>query len=420
VAGQKCFDPETDFNPSFPTQNQINLVSRDYGGSITIRATATINGQNVQRDFTLPKDTDGDGLPDAWKNLYGDLTRDGDIDRSLENNYIGDGLTNFQEYRGFMWGELRRIDPDPSDPSNPYKTTAYVFDNVRHFRTSPLKKDLFVKYTNFTTDNTADYYKNTDYPFVIGAAFFEADIIVHAVSSTDYTSNGLGSKNIHVLNITNETAKSYGSGSSTADSYAYISRLKDAQNNIIPRAWKWATKGYSLTGSSSLYGSPTTYQKALNFYFTNKPYVDGQTWNGTSWVNKDGKLNPLNLVEDKNDNGTFNTGEDFSAGTTGGMDGDVYKTPVSFTQDLSPFDIDKNGEVELPVASDPYSIDRDFEYKKKHVLKHTITHEMGHAVGVPSSHTTDSSCTMYQYSNNWSRDWKFGTSAKGYIQIHNR
>jgi hypothetical protein len=423
--GKYTNDPSTDtsndFDYTFDLPNRtINLICRDYGGSITIRATATIGGQNVQRDFTLPKDTDGDGLPDYWENLYGDLIRDEDrLDRSAENILEGDGLTNFQEYRGFKWGELKRIDPEPLDPSNPYKTTAYVFDNVRHFRTSPLRKDLFVKYTNFTTDNTADYYKNTDYPFAIGAAFFEAGIDVHAVSSTDYTNNGLGSNNIHVLNINHETAKSYGSGSSTADSYAYIARQKDKNNQIIPRGWKWATKGYSLPGSGTLYGSPIIYQKALNFYFTNRPYTDGQTWNGTSWVAKNNRLDPLNLVEDKNDNGSFNTGEDFSAGTASILDGDFCNTSFSINRDLSPFDINNNSEVELPVASDPNSIDSDFQYKKKHVLKHTITHEMGHAVGVPTSHTADSSCAMYQYSNNWSRDWKFGTTAKGCIKIHN-
>jgi hypothetical protein len=396
--------------------SQVTLTSLDFGGSITFRAEATVAGNTIAADFTIPKDTDGDGLPDAWENLYGDLAPNEDTDRSPKNNYVGDGLTNFQEYRGLKWGELRKIDPDPA--TNPYKTTAYVFDNVRHFRTKPLKKDLFVKYRNFGPDGTPDYYNTTDYPFAIGAAFNEAEIDVHAVSETNYTSNGLGSNNIEAVIISLETQKSYGSGSSTADSYAYISRQKDANNKIIPRGWKWATKGYSLPGSGTSYGSPTIYKKALHFYFTNKPYAEGLTWDGTSWLPRNYALDPLNLVEDKNDDGAFNAGEDITGGSAGVLDGDAYKTPVSFNRDLSTFDVDINGDVELPIVSDFKSIDRDFEYKEKHVLKHTITHEMGHAVGVLTSHTADSSCLMYKYSNTWSRDWQFGTTAKGYIQIH--
>jgi hypothetical protein len=398
------------------TGNQITLRSLDFGGSITLHAEAIVGGSTIQADFKIPKDTDNDGLPDAWENLYGDLVPNEDIDRSPKNNYVGDGLTNFQEYRGLKWGELRKIDPDPA--TNPYKTTAYVFDNVRHFRTKPLKKDLFVKYRNFGPDGTPDYYNTTDYPFAIGAAFNEAEIDVHAVSETNYTSNGLGSNNIEAVIISLETQKSYGSGSSTADSYAYISRQKDANNKIIPRGWKWATKGYSLPGSGTSYGSPTIYKKALHFYFTNKPYAEGLTWDGTSWLPRNYALDPLNLVEDKNDDGAFNAGEDITGGSAGVLDGDAYKTPVSFNRDLSTFDVDINGDVELPIVSDFKSIDRDFEYKEKHVLKHTITHEMGHAVGVLTSHTADSSCLMYKYSNTWSRDWQFGTTAKGYIQIH--
>jgi hypothetical protein len=71
------------------------------------------------------------------------------------------------------------------------------------------------------------------------------------------------------------------------------------------------------------------------------------------------------------------------------------------------------------VASSSGSIALGYEYTKAQVVKHTISHEMGHAVGVPSTHTEDASCLMYKYSNNWSRDGYFGPVAKGYIKIHN-
>jgi len=52
------------------------------------------------------------------------------------------------------------------------------------------------------------------------------------------------------------------------------------------------------------------------------------------------------------------------------------------------------------------------------VIQHTITHEMGHAAGI-SGHCADSTCLMYQYSNNWSRDGHFCAGCRGALLIHN-
>ena len=397
TAGQKCFDPNPDFTYSNPAQNQINLVSLDYGGSITIHATASVSGApggTVQRDFTLPKDTDGDGLPDAWENLYGDLDPRGDVDTSVGSTYIGDKLTNFAEYRGFKWGALKLS----SDAD--YKTPAWVFDSVQFFRTSPFRKDLFVKFTG---------YDPTLYPFAIGDAFNEAGIKVWAVSSTDAIA--ASNKNIHVLSITHNTTTNYqGATDSTA-------RIKW----VSLRNWQWFTKGESGIGTASRYGNSITYEKALKFYVTDKPYKTGKTWDGVStWGNPNTWLDAINLVEDKNDNGIWNTGEDKTGGAASALDGDV-RVVNSYTQNLSPFDINYNGLVELPVAGNPASVDSRYEYTKKQVLKHTITHEMGHGVGAADqNHNDDSGCLMYKYSNNWSRDGKFGSVAKGKIQIHNQ
>ncbi len=397
--GQKCVDPNPDFNFSFPAQNQINLVSLDYGGSITIHATAPVSGApngTVQRDFTLPKDTDGDGLPDAWENLYGDLDPNGDLDTSLGSGYVGDGLTNFMEYRGFKWGTLKQS----TDAG--YKTTAWVFDSVQHFRTSPFRKDLFIKFTGYND-------VNNNYPFAIGDAFNEAQINVHAVSSTDPIASN--NKNIHVLSITHNTTTNY---QGAADSNAHIKWAST-------RNWQWFTKGQSSIGTSTQYGSSITYEKALNFYVTDKTYKDGNTWNGVSaWGAANGKLDPINLVEDTNDNGLWTTGEDKAGGKANSLDGDV-RVLNSFAQALSPFDINNNNLIELPVASNPDSVDPRYEYTKRQILKHSITHEMGHAVAAADqNHNDDSDCLMYRYSNNWSRDDKFGSVAKGKIQIHNK
>ena len=91
--------------------------------------------------------------------------------------------------------------------------------------------------------------------------------------------------------------------------------------------------------------------------------------------------------------------------------------PGEYRSDLSTFDVDNDGKVELPEVNDPASIDPNFEYTRAHVLKHTITHEMGHAVGM--AHNSDSTCLMYEYSNNWSRDHFFSDYAKSQMQIHN-
>jgi hypothetical protein len=98
---------------------------------------------------------------------------------------------------------------------------------------------------------------------------------------------------------------------------------------------------------------------------------------------------------------------------------------VAYTYNLSAFDVNNNGLVELPVAggctdADCSNVNPNYEYTKQQVLKHTITHEMGHGVGAAtnSTHTTDAACVMYQYSNNWSRDNRFSNTAIGRMLFH--
>ena len=131
-----------------------------------------------------------------------------------------------------------------------------------------------------------------------------------------------------------------------------------------------------------------------------------------------GKLDPIAKVEDKNDNAINDkSGNKYETGCqTCPFKSDVVVSG-SYNQQLTAFDIDNNALVELPLASDPNSIDRNYEYTKAQVLKHTITHEMGHAVGM--SHNSDSTCVMYEYSNNWSRDGKFSNYATVQKSIHN-
>ena len=129
-------------------------------------------------------------------------------------------------------------------------------------------------------------------------------------------------------------------------------------------------------------------------------------------------MDPISNVEDKNDNGINDaSGSTYETGcSTCPFKSDVL-VAGSYNQQLTAFDINNNALVELPMASDPNNIDTNYEYTRAQVLKHTITHEMGHAVGM--SHNSDSTCVMYMYSNNWSRDGRFSNTAVGQIRIHN-
>jgi hypothetical protein len=409
----------------------LQLFSLDTGGTITLRATATINGQNVEKLLTFPKGASDTQLPDAYTQLYGSL------DPAAKT--AGDGFTNREKYRGFVWGKMTRQEAD--DPQGKlfngiYQTAAYIPANtLTPFRGNPLRKTLFIKYTGY----------NTAYPFAIGAALNEAGIDVYAIADTTLstsTNNPLlaSPNNIHVMTITHDPGK-------LGSDNGHINK----DSNYV-RFWTWDTKGASAVGNSTTYGSPKTYQLSLDSYFSDRPYKSGKLWNSTTkyWDPANTVLDPVTQVEDKNDDGYYNAagycfknrttacssditcsaktagdtcclgGEDFpgtnTGGTAGKLDGDYYALPVGYGYDFSPFDINKNNKVELPVG------DTSFEYSKLQVLKHTITHEIGHALGVPASHTSDPDCVMFNYSINWKRDGLFGKTVKnnGYLMIHNK
>jgi hypothetical protein len=369
-------------------------------------------------DFTVPKDSDGDRLPDKYENDHVGLApdkEDSDIDGLTDdledadisdvNTYDGDGLTNFEEYRGFMW-----VANMVADTSSVYKTTAYVPGaTVGHFRSDPNIKDLFVRYTG---------YGGTNPQFAMGAAFLDAGIAVHALDSPAPVNATHGEANIDVLLVTNDLVLTY-------------KGVNGKINKRGQRDWTWDTKGASSKGTADAYAdddgvnppdgvsdnNTKTYQRSLDGYFYNRTYRDGGEGVPSNNVLD---LNSDALVDDNNDDGVNNRKQgQWEAGSeAGALKGDLYIIgDWSVAGGRTTFDMDNDNMVELPVVASVDQILSDFEYTMPQVLKHTITHEMGHAVGM--SHNQVDTALMFVDTNNWSRDHLFSDDSKAEIQIIN-
>ena len=77
-----------------------------------------------------------------------------------------------------------------------------------------------------------------------------------------------------------------------------------------------------------------------------------------------------------------------------------------------------NGRVELPVVAGAAKVTS--EDSEAQVLKHTISHEIGHAIGAAGiNHLSDPNGLMYSITPNWRRDVWFSDQAKANILIHN-
>jgi len=393
------FDP-VDFNP-----NQVVLTPRDFGGSIVIHAAVTVTpgvGDPVflEKDVRFPKDTDHDGMADQWELANG-------LDPFVDDSGLdpdGDVSTNFEEYRGYKWGKLNRV-----EPNGVYKTAAYIPEYiVTHIRTHPGRRDLFIKFMDF----------GGTYPFAVGEAFYQSGIDVYALDANTVSSATLNEEfNIDVVTIR-----------LAVDTFGFES------GHIIKRGvrdYTFATLGLSSFGGDDAYGANCTiYKTAFDYYFSDRPFKNHTTLGGDmnmrnqdNWLGPNNVLDEITAVEDKNDNGEMDGGENKSG--DGLLDGDYivrdpeypsenHEEPWLFNQDLSPFNINNDLEflVELPVG------EFEHEYTKAQALKHVITHELGHNTGV-SLHTEDPTCVMFNQSNNWIRDDKFCDTALQLIRIHN-
>jgi hypothetical protein len=452
----------------------VTLTSLDFGGMITFHVTVAFIDTDSRQTVTLsnqlvrlPRDIDGDGIPDGFEAQYCGGHCGCDPNASLS----GDGLSILDKYRGFMWGQLvpnanvsygycsstttRLCNANAPCPATEkclpyiYQTDALVPDlnpngtiKISHFRANPNRKDLFVKYDGYSGD----------YPFAIGTAYANQGIDVYAVDKTTATTFfggvGRGERKIDVLSITHDLTGTFGG----EDPNLYRRSVRD---------WTFKTLGLSGFGNATTYGSSTTYKRVLDAYFSNRPYKDGSTLptgytvsNAPStWNAPNGKLDLITKVENTSDDGRKGGGQDKN--NNGILDGDYPVGPNStssagppwvYTQDLSPFNINNkyiqvcagtniicdantvcpsgcNNDpnrplLELPVQSDPDNVNPAFKFSREQVLKHVITHEIGHGVGV-NIENADSTCVMYQYSNNWIRDNHFSSGAAALSRIHN-
>jgi hypothetical protein len=410
-----------------PEEASVPLYTFDYGGQATIIVTTVLPDNSiVQGTITLPLDADKDLLPDVWEknisgfnennaNSFSATIDDGqeDIDTSASNTYIGDGLTNFLEYRGIILDDLNG-------------------DLEKHMRLDPWSKDLFVRGDNFknsTPANTAPDVLGFSVAVPGGSAFENAGIVVHDVTGR-LSFNGPGEPpNIDILVVTNNTTET-----TTIAGYA-----NGWTNHLGSRYWTWDTKGASYIGNFQFYqlNSATTeqgtylYHLNLMHYFYNRPY-----WNNPDALNEpeyEDLLDPLNLVEDyRQENGIgperFKGKTEDRYGDEGNLNGDHMKTDwkthiapgaesYMAGYDFSCFDADGDGLIENPVVVDAKTILK--EYSAEEVQLHTAIHEMGHAVGIVE-HTTDPLCVMYEASQNWDRAGHFCDYAASQIMIHNK
>jgi hypothetical protein len=450
------------------TEATVDLYAFDFGGSVTVAATAVMpDGSEVRAEIILPKDSDSDGLPDAWENKpeqiaagfsaydpnsfeAGKLDGAADIDTSENNSYIGDGLSNFMEYRGVIF-DFKALDGSI---------------NFSHRRLSPHRKDLFVRGDNFSNSIIKNYTaaEGTVLPFSVDYAgtynlqvgtpnaFEEAKISVHDVTGMPSFSQTIEPPNLDILVVTNKTEKLANGLIETLDGME--NGYTNHPSTQRPRYWTWDLKGASFVGTSQYYAifndpatgvwnqATETYHLCLMHYFFNRPYIDDLTaqWKSCSCGNNPsyyGKLEPINKIEDfLVENGTNpperqgNKNEDRCI-RNAILDGDrmdpLWKQKKYILNgedyhagcDLSVFDSDADGLVENPIANDSNAIDPLYEYTARQVQLHTVLHEMGHAVGM-DGHTTDSSCLMYNQSLNWSRAGHFSSFARSQILVHNK
>ena len=162
------FDPNLTFspddtiadinNPSLepnPSHVLVFLVPHDWGGWATLNVTAVVNGVSIrgylelqpplvsetsQPNILLPRRQSGSSIADVWKENHGVPVGTPDNDDSESNpkgdGQPGDGLTLWEEYRGFYMGRFcKAFGPQPEGTPGA---------NCVHVEGDPNAKDFFI------------------------------------------------------------------------------------------------------------------------------------------------------------------------------------------------------------------------------------------------------------------------------------
>jgi hypothetical protein len=171
-----------------------------------------------------------------------------------------------------------------------------------------------------------------------------------------------------------------------------------------------------------MYGVAVSLQIPIDNLYAERPYIDGTTWKDGQWEGKDGVLNPLSRVEDQNDIMSYTDGVLPGDSPNQTWDGDQRTLkptgPNEWIYDLTPFDLDNDGSIELPAISNPDAVGSATEYNKQQALLFVITHEVGHALGGPS-HSDVSTCLMNRYAESWQTVDKLSDFYKSLLRVHN-
>ncbi len=439
---------------------QTTLYSYDWGGSVTVSVTGVTN-QTVTGIVSLPVDTDGDRLPDAYElnaSLNTDAAGQNVLDRlnqdqngngiaDGDDRFATDGLSNFQKYRGVY------LSGPPSGNTGLMSGFTRLGSGLRH---------LFVRGRGFGSDpaiqaaagtcgitvgplGLSDPSTGTPVSdptlspanpcpaFQVGAGFFAAGVQVHDVSTSFTTSTTFPRQSLAnpVNPILDMSTIAYDGVNCSA--YGCSTSKTGARN------WSFSTLGFSSYGTASAYGADSRIaKKAVDAYFSDRPYEHRTaglapcTSSSTSpcyTLAPDGTtpmLTPLSLIGDfANDNGIRDTTKEV-VDANGQLVSDTYASG-SFNRQLSAMDATNDSCVELPFVADPRGMPRcspvadsaaSPQATKQQVVRSLITHELGHNVGI-NTHTTDPTDIMYQTTTNWIREGHFSPTAAGLIQIHN-
>jgi hypothetical protein len=178
----------------------VTMTTMDYGAVGKLRAfakpedcnagwqpaTMLVGGQ-ARDGLSIPLDEDDNLMADALEQ-YHFLDSDADDDAEPKGNGMpGDGLTAFEEYRGFVVRGAACYVPPPPPPTDPDEPTPEPIPDDpasmppgsldEHERTNPTRKDLFV--------HTPD----PELVTLLGHFAWASDLSVHAICEHHYIDN---------------------------------------------------------------------------------------------------------------------------------------------------------------------------------------------------------------------------------------